>query len=595
MSKTDSLAELRRRVAGEKRSVTARVTWEPEARDGSAGDNRIRGHAAVFNSTTNIGDFTEEIAAGAFRTALARPGTDVRLLFQHDTAMPLARQGNETLELREDSHGLAFTADVLATSYGKDAVLAVRTGLVDGCSFGFTVRRDEWTERSGMPHRRITEIGELFEISIVSFPAYQDAAVEAFGRELEIDLLELQARAETRLAEIRAKQTTNGATMSTTTQRRRRTTTSPTSPYNAEAGGPSWFRDLAEVARAEARQTFAINAGHRAGGLDSGSPPPAHLRNVASDIDSIRKRLEQAASEERALSDSPGSGGEFFVPHGPPVFVASEFATSVFNQAVIARTLRQEPLPEAGLVVEAPRLGTANPSGTAATVAVQANQGDAASSTDPSTGLASSNIATIAGEVIVDRQVLDRAQPGLDVVLGRELGTALGAAIDLELVNGPASTARRICGLLNITGITSETTTATTPAGIYKALGQMVSDTAAALGRLDGLTLFLQTRRLSWMEWELGVQFGRGWPIPTLAAPAIPTTISTNRDVAICLDPDENPLFLSPPRLVCIEDYSGSGNLQVKFQARCYVAGLFSRRPASIGTLGGTGFAPPSW
>jgi phage head maturation protease len=99
-----TLNDLRRRVAGKRRTATCAVTWRPERRTGT--DLRVSGHAAVFDSESVDLGFTETLAPGCFANALTRAGSDPYLLLGHDTNAILARRSAGTLELREDTHGL---------------------------------------------------------------------------------------------------------------------------------------------------------------------------------------------------------------------------------------------------------------------------------------------------------------------------------------------------------------------------------------------------------------------------------------------------------------------------------------------------------
>jgi phage head maturation protease len=65
------------------------------------------------------------------------------------------------------------------TQLVRDMVLTpIERGDITQQSFGFTVKSDEWKEIDGKtPIRTITEIGELFDVSPVTFPAYPDTAV----------------------------------------------------------------------------------------------------------------------------------------------------------------------------------------------------------------------------------------------------------------------------------------------------------------------------------------------------------------------------------------------------------------------------------
>ncbi|MCR5035236.1 MAG: HK97 family phage prohead protease, partial [Clostridia bacterium] len=126
----------------------------------------IEGYFAVFNSTYEIwNDATESIAPGAFTETLK--DADVRALINHDTRLVLGRTKAETLELREDDHGL--WGRVLINPNDQDAMNLyerVKRGDVDQCSFGFEIIREE-TEISddGSIHWTIREV-KLYEVSV---------------------------------------------------------------------------------------------------------------------------------------------------------------------------------------------------------------------------------------------------------------------------------------------------------------------------------------------------------------------------------------------------------------------------------------------
>lgn len=155
-----------------------------EIRESGAGQDYVtmRGHAAVFNrDSLDLGGFTEVIAAGAFRDVLAT-NPDVHLVSEHDNAKVLARTKNGSLELREDPYGLHVWARVnTATSYGKDEVVKLRDGLVDGMSFAFTVNPadEEWRTRDdGTVERTIRQVSGLYDVSVVAQGAYPAAHAE---------------------------------------------------------------------------------------------------------------------------------------------------------------------------------------------------------------------------------------------------------------------------------------------------------------------------------------------------------------------------------------------------------------------------------
>lgn len=138
----------------------------------------IEGYFAVFNRQTELwqGAF-EEIAQGAFGGTM---GNDIRALINHDTTLVLGRNKAGTLELKEDSHGL--WGSIRINPNDTDAMNAyerVKRGDVDQCSFGFNILKEEtdWRE-DGTVKWTITEI-DLHEVSICTFPVYEETGVQA--------------------------------------------------------------------------------------------------------------------------------------------------------------------------------------------------------------------------------------------------------------------------------------------------------------------------------------------------------------------------------------------------------------------------------
>lgn len=133
----------------------------------------IEGYAAVFNSKTSIGGwFDEVIEPGAFSRSLSDNG-DIRALFNHNWDNVLGRTKSQTLELREDEKGLNFKVELPDTSVAHDLTISMERGDINQCSFGFFITDEEWNYNVEPALRTIKEV-ELFEISIVSIPAYDD-------------------------------------------------------------------------------------------------------------------------------------------------------------------------------------------------------------------------------------------------------------------------------------------------------------------------------------------------------------------------------------------------------------------------------------
>jgi uncharacterized protein len=127
------------------------------------------GYASVFNSPSeDLGGFVEYVAPGAFKRSL-QSRNEVKLLWNHDSGEPLASLRGGTMQLVEDNRGLKVTAQLPNTTRGRDIAELLRTKVIDSMSFGFNVIRDSWASDG---KTRTLESVRLFEVSIVSFPAY---------------------------------------------------------------------------------------------------------------------------------------------------------------------------------------------------------------------------------------------------------------------------------------------------------------------------------------------------------------------------------------------------------------------------------------
>ena len=149
-----------------------------QVRAGDAAPTQIVGYAAVFDQLSeDLGFFREKVARGAFAGSIA--AEDVFALWQHQSDKPIGRKANRTLGLREDTVGLVAEITPPDTSWGRDAIAAVQSGLVSHFSFGFRTIRDAWDySNRDMPIRTLLEV-QLFEVSPVTFPAYPQTSAEA--------------------------------------------------------------------------------------------------------------------------------------------------------------------------------------------------------------------------------------------------------------------------------------------------------------------------------------------------------------------------------------------------------------------------------
>ena len=143
----------------------------------------LEGYPIVFNQETDMGAWREVIDPAAVGDGKVLRG--VALMVGHDFGMiPLAHSrrnnGSGTMTLTPDEHGVKMRASVDAAHNPKamEAYSAVTRGDMSGMSFAFTVEGEAWEDLdTDKPLRRITGFGEIYEVSLVAFPAYKGTSV----------------------------------------------------------------------------------------------------------------------------------------------------------------------------------------------------------------------------------------------------------------------------------------------------------------------------------------------------------------------------------------------------------------------------------
>jgi HK97 family phage prohead protease len=139
------------------------------------------GYAAVFDTPTEIGNFfREQISPGAFASAIA--DDDIRALFDHDSALVLGRNRAGTLRLSEDDKGLRVEIDVPETTIGNDLLVSMKRGDINQMSFGFQVLKETWDDEQTPPLRTLDKVS-LFDVSVVTYPAYPEAGVSVRAKD----------------------------------------------------------------------------------------------------------------------------------------------------------------------------------------------------------------------------------------------------------------------------------------------------------------------------------------------------------------------------------------------------------------------------
>lgn len=146
----------------------------------------LSGTPIVFDQITDLGFYDEVIERGALDGTDLR---DVRFLVNHNTDMiPLARSRNNNenstmqLEVTDDGMNIRVDLDVENNAEAKALYSAVERGDLDGMSFMFTVDADSWEGIDGdHPKRHVESLGRVFEVSAVTWPAYEATSISARG------------------------------------------------------------------------------------------------------------------------------------------------------------------------------------------------------------------------------------------------------------------------------------------------------------------------------------------------------------------------------------------------------------------------------
>ena len=161
--------------------------FEVRAEEDKQHGHFLTGQPIVYNERTDLGWFDEIIDDGALDGTDLR---DVRFLINHNTDMiPLARSRNNntnsTMQLEVvQGKGMSIRVDLDTENNAEARSLysAVERGDITGMSFMYTVDRDRWENlESDHPTRHIEKYGRVFEVSAVTFPAYDTTTIQARG------------------------------------------------------------------------------------------------------------------------------------------------------------------------------------------------------------------------------------------------------------------------------------------------------------------------------------------------------------------------------------------------------------------------------
>jgi HK97 family phage prohead protease len=165
----------KRQDESEREIRTAHITdWKVRTADN--GGRSIAGHVAVFNQPTDMYFFREQIAPGAFKSAIGRD--DIRATFNHNPDMVLGRNKAGTLTLSETDKGLYMDVQPPDTQWARDLIVSIERGDINQGSFAFQVLKQTWQEsEDGKDTLRTIDDVKLYDVSVVTFPQYPGATV----------------------------------------------------------------------------------------------------------------------------------------------------------------------------------------------------------------------------------------------------------------------------------------------------------------------------------------------------------------------------------------------------------------------------------
>lgn len=167
-----------------KENLTRTHQTKFETREEQDGKKIISGYFAVFNSETELWQGAyESIDTGAFSETL---GNDIRALTNHDTTLVLGRNKAGTLKLETDSRGL--WGEITINENDSDALNLyerVKRGDVDQCSIGFRILEEDVEYRDDGTVKWTLKKVDLHEVTVCTFPAYEDTEVQARHKQVE--------------------------------------------------------------------------------------------------------------------------------------------------------------------------------------------------------------------------------------------------------------------------------------------------------------------------------------------------------------------------------------------------------------------------
>lgn len=131
------------------------------------GKGTFEGYGSIFGNEDSYGDIVKK---GAFVDSLKK--RKPKLLWQHRMSEPIGIYE----EIREDEKGLFVKGKLeMESDFGKRIHSLLKMGALEGLSIGYRTVKCEFEDKERI--RILTKL-DLFEISIVTMPANEDALID---------------------------------------------------------------------------------------------------------------------------------------------------------------------------------------------------------------------------------------------------------------------------------------------------------------------------------------------------------------------------------------------------------------------------------
>jgi HK97 family phage major capsid protein len=359
-------------------------------------------------------------------------------------------------------------------------------------------------------------------------------------------------------------------------------------PRDVGVEAPSFFRDLRDA---------------RLGNRDA--------------ADRLGRNQQIRASENRAISTTAGSGGQF----APPDWIVSDWIALARAGRVTADLLNKQPLPLGVSSLNLPKV-----SGGAST-AVQVTQNNQISATDLQTTSVSSGITTISGQQIVSLQLVNQSGIPFDEIILGDLAADYARSLDLQVITGSGASGQ-LRGLENGASVGTTAFTTASPALVSSTSANSFYNSVIRAANTLGTTRFLPAthvvchpQRWAWClealdgsQRPIVLQNGQGFNnvaisgeptaegaagvlanLPVFTDNNVPVNkgVGTNQDEVFVIRASDVFLYEGELALESFDATYANTN-SILYRAVGYASMLPDRYSQSVNIIGGTGLVTPS-